>query len=147
MLTAPFRGFHLLAICYQGAGWRLNTASQQFEQTFGGLDSLPQGTFYPQNLDLSNDQGKFAYVVYAIFQLDGTPIRSAAKGVQGLERFEQTILEPVSFQIQIMIESNEEISQEQREIAHRNLTTVVNQLRTSFQSLKVQRLSSTAPAK
>ena len=143
----PFRGFHLLAICYQGAGWRLNTASQQFEQTFGGIDSLPHGTYYPQNLDLSNDQGKFAYVVYAIFQLDGTPIRSAAKGVQGLERFEQTILEPVSFQIQIMIESNEEISPEQREIVHSNLTTVVNQLRTSFQSLNVERLSSTAPAK
>jgi len=132
----PFRGFHLLAICYQGAGWRLNSASQQIELDFGGEDSTPAGKYYPQTLDMSNDQGKFAYVVYAIFQLDGEPVRSAAKGVQGFERFEQTILEPVTFQIQIMMESGEAISPEQREIAHRNLTTVVNQLRTSFQSLE-----------
>ena len=132
----PFRGFHLLAICYQGAGWRVNTASQQLELDFGGADSMPTGKYYPQTLDLSNDQGKFAYVVFSIFQLDGTPIRSAAKGVQGLERFEQTILEPITFQIQIMMESGEVISPEQRDMAHRNLTTIVNQLRTSFQSLK-----------
>ncbi len=132
----PFRGFHLLAICYQGAGWRLNTASTQLELSYGGTDAAPEGKFYPQILDMSNDQGKFAYVVYAIFQLDGTPIRSAAKGVQGLERFEQTILEPVSFQIQIMLESNEPIDEQQRDTAHRNLMTAVNQLRTSFQLLK-----------
>jgi len=132
----PFRGFHLLAICYQGAGWRLNSASQQIELDFGGSDSMPSGKYYPQTLDMSNDEGKFAYVVYSIFQLDGTSLRSAAKGVQGFERFEQTILEPVTFQIQIMMESGEVISPEQREIANRNLTTVVNHLRTSFQSLK-----------
>ena len=132
----PFRGFHLLAICYQGAGWRLNTASTQLELDYTATESTPEGKYYPQILDLSNDEGKFAYVAYAIFQLDGTPIRSAAKGVQGLERFEQTILEPVSFQIQVMMESGEPITQEQRETAHRNLTTAVNQLRTSFRSLK-----------
>jgi len=132
----PFRGFHLLDICYQGAGWRLNTASRQIEQAFGGTDDALAGMYYPHVLDMKNDEGKFAYVVYAIFQLDGTPIQSAAMGVRGLERFEQTILEPVSFQIQIMLESGEAISADQREISHRNLTTVVNQLRTSFQSLK-----------
>ena len=132
----PFRGFHLLDICYQGAGWRLTTTTRQIEQSFGGTDSNPLGTFYPHIMELSNDEGKFAYVLYAIFQLDGTPIRSVAKGVQGFERFEQTILEPVSFQIQIMLESSAAIDQDQRDIAHRNLLTVVNQLRTSFQSLR-----------
>lgn len=132
----PFRGFHLLDICYQGAGWRLNTASRQIEQSLGGADGTPSETFYPHVLDMTNDEGKFAYVVYAIFRLDGTPIQSAAKGVRGLERFEQTILEPVSFQIQIMMESGESIDQLQRDIAHRNLVTVVNQLRRSFLSLK-----------
>ena len=132
----PFRGFHLLDICYQGAGWRLTAATRQIEQSYGGTDSDAQGFFYPHVMELANDEGKFAYVLYAVFQLDGTPIRSVAKGVQGFERFEQTILEPVTFQIQIMMESGEAIDQPQRDIALRNLLTVVNQLRSSFQSLK-----------
>jgi exosortase len=142
----PFRGFHLLDICYQGAGWRLSTATRQIEQTYAGSNADANGVFYPHVMELTNDEGKFAYILYAIFQLDGTPIRSAAKGVQGFERFEQTILEPVSFQIQIMMEASEPIDQTQRDVAHRNLLTVVNQLRTSFQSLKVGNKSASAAA-
>ena len=133
----PFRGFHLLDICYQGAGWRLTTATRQIEQSYGGNEPNPQGMFYPHIMELANDEGKSAYILYAIFQLDGTPVRSVAKGVQGFERFEQTILEPVTFQIQIMMESGEPVTPEQKDIAHRNFLTVVNQLRPTFQSLQV----------
>lgn len=131
----PFRGFHLLDICYQGAGWRLNTASRQIEQPSTN-SSNPNEVFYMHVLDMANDEGKFAYVAYALFQLDGTSIQSAAKGVRGLERFEQTILEPVSFQIQIMLESNEDIAPDEREKVHLNLAIAVERLRSSFQVLK-----------
>ena len=133
----PFRGFHLLDICYQGAGWRLNTASRQIEQSSAASgDELAEKKFYAHVLDLKNDQGRFAYVAYAIFQLDGTPIQSAAKGVRGLERFEQTILEPVSFQIQIMLDSGDEIDPDKREEVHRNLGIAVAKLRTTFRDFK-----------
>ncbi len=131
----PFRGFHLLDICYQGAGWRLNTASRQIEQSTTNSPDV-KDVFYMHVLDMTNDEGRCAYVAYALFQLDGTPIQSAAKGVRGLERFEQTILEPVSFQIQVMLDSNEAIAADKREEVHRNLAIAVAQLRSSFQQLK-----------
>ena len=132
----PFRGFHLLDICYEGAGWRLNSSSRQVEQSSGASLNDRNEKFYAHILDMTNDEGRFAYVVYALFRLDGTSIQSAAKGVRGLERFEQTVLEPVSFQIQVMLDSNEAIEPDKRDAVHRNLEIVVAKLRTTFRELK-----------
>ena len=67
--------------------------------------------------------------------MDGTPIRSKAEGKRGLERFEQTILQPVTYQIQIVQNSNEPIGDDARRAIQRNLELAVTAIRSRFQML------------
>jgi exosortase/archaeosortase family protein len=132
----PFRGFHLLDICYQGAGWRLNRASRQIEMpTMNGGE-----TAYVHLIDMKNDEGKFGYVAYALFQFNGKPIRSLARGARGLERFEQTITEPVSYQIQTVLISNDPIDDGTQQTLHNHLLQAVDRVRESFQTPELSRL-------
>ena len=132
----PFRGFHLLDICYQGAGWKLVGWPSQVELTCSTEEKKETNPFYAHLMSMKNDEGNFAFVAYTLFQLDGTPIRSAARGNQGFERFEQTILEPVSYQVQVFVSSSEEINKDTQQLTQKNLETIVGLLKPGFQFLK-----------
>ena len=131
----PFRGFHLLDICYEGAGWKLLNPSRQIELLRSmGADgqALP---FYAHVMEMKNDEANFAYVAYTLFELSGKPIRSAAGGVRGLERFEQTVVEPISYQIQIMLSSSDPINDQTKLALQMQLGVVEGLLNESFQFL------------
>lgn len=131
----PFRGFHLLDICYEGSGWHLTVPSRQLEMNIQQDPSKDQIPFYPHILEMKSDDGRFAIVTYSLFRLDGTPIKSQAKAIRGMERFEQTIIEPISFQIQVFYSSDEPISDSEKQLTLENLTKVVTALGTSFKQL------------
>lgn len=133
----PFRGFHLLDICYQGAGWRLKATKQV--ELYSRNEAGVEEPFYSHLSDMKNDEGNYAFVAYALFQLDGTPVRSIAKGARGFERFEQTILEPVTFQIQVVVTSNEEITPAMKQVTQANLQEIVAALKPSFRFLSTQK--------
>jgi exosortase len=133
----PFRGFHLLDICYEGAGWRAadshkvteldsNTTNEAFKK---------QGPLQVHFLDLEKDTGEYNFVAFVQFRLDGTPVFSGA-GLRGLERFEQTILEPITYQIQVMVTSTQKIDPATREAIVKNLLTTVEVARPAFVALE-----------
>jgi exosortase len=133
----PFRGFHLLDECYEGAGWKAadshkvveldsNTAVEGFKQL---------GPLQVHYLDLDKDNSEFNFVAFVQFQLDGTPVVSNA-GVRGFERFERTILEPITYQIQVMVTSTQRIAPETREAIVKNLLTTVEVARPAFVALE-----------
>ncbi len=133
----PFRGFHLLDICYQGAGWRLKEPSKQFDLPMLGQTGEVKD-FSVHTISMKNDEGTQAFVAYTLFQLDGNPIRSRANAVRGLERFEQTVFEPVSFQIQVMLNSLQEIPDEDQQIVLKGLQELVQVLRPTFSVLEAK---------
>ncbi|MFN9417459.1 MAG: hypothetical protein ACK578_08210, partial [Pirellula sp.] len=75
-------------------------------------------------LDLEKDNSEFTYVAFTQFRLDGTPVVSGA-AVRGLERFERTILEPITYQIQVFVTSDRPISDENRQNILKNLLIAV----------------------
>lgn len=131
----PFRGFHLLDICYEGAGWRLLTPSRQLEQPMKLSEGNKYEAFYPHLIEIKNDDGRFGVVAYALFQLDGKPIQSSAKAVRGFERFEQTLVEPISYQIQIFYSSTSAVDDTTKNLILLNLADVMHLLGPSFKLL------------
>lgn len=133
----PFRGFHLLDICYEGAGWKARESRAVVEKQLGesslSNDDLAQIHF----LDLSKDTGEFIFVAFVQFQLDGKPVRSSASG-RGLERFEQTFLEPVTYQIQSMITSKVPLTESQKAEIEANLLSVATLVRPHFVGLETK---------
>lgn len=132
-LDFPFRGFHLLDECYEGAGWRATEAHQVRELDSGSVNQSfkTMGPLQVHFIDLENDNKEFTYVAYTQFRLDGTPIFSNA-AMRGMERFERTILEPVTYQIQVLLTSNKPISRESRDNILRNLLATVEVARPAF---------------
>lgn len=131
----PFRGFHLLDICYEGAGWIQDENRDSIDVALGDSSITNREPAQVHFLDLSKDTGEFAFVAFTQFQLDGTPVRSKAVG-RGLERFEQTFLEPVTYQIQTILTSKTPISEEQKKEVERNLLTIATLVRPHFVSLE-----------
>jgi hypothetical protein len=86
-------------------------------------------------LDLEKDTGEYNFVAFVQFRLDGTPVFSGA-GLRGLERFEQTILEPITYQIQVMVTSTQKIDPATREAIVKNLLTTVEVARPAFVALE-----------
>ncbi|MFN7841585.1 MAG: exosortase U [Pirellula sp.] len=133
----PFRGFHLLDICYEGAGWKQVENRDSIDSSLGESSITSAEPAQVHFLDLSKDTGEFAYVAFTQFQLDGTPVRSKAAG-RGLERFEQTFLEPVTYQIQAIITSKTPISNEQKKEVEMNLLTAAALIRPHFVRLEAK---------
>jgi exosortase len=131
----PFRGFHLLDICYEGAGWKQAENRDSIDVALGASSIANAEPAQVHFLDLSKDTGEFAFVAFTQFQLDGAPVRSRAVG-RGLERFEQTFLEPVTYQIQTIITSKTPISEEQKKEVERNLLTIATLVRPHFVRLE-----------
>jgi hypothetical protein len=88
-------------------------------------------------LDLAKDTGEYAYVAYVQFQLDGTPVKSAAVS-RGFERFEQTFLEPVTYQVQSIALSNQPIPASAREATLKNLLAAAAKIRPAFVGLETK---------
>lgn len=133
----PFRGFHLLDICYEGAGWKQGENHQVVEASLADPQFADKGACQVHFLDLSKDTGEYAYVAYVQFQLDGTPVKSAAVS-RGFERFEQTFLEPVTYQIQSIAMSNQPIPESAREATFKNLLEAATKLRPAFVGLETK---------
>ncbi|XZE45343.1 exosortase U [Pirellulaceae bacterium SH467] len=133
----PFRGFHLLDICYEGAGWRQQESQQVIESPLNDPQFADKGDCQVHFLDLIKDTGEYAYVAYVQFQLDGTPVKSAAVS-RGFERFEQTFLEPVTYQIQSIAMSNQPIPASAREATVKNLLAAATKIRPTFVGLETK---------
>ena len=133
----PFRGFHLLDICYEGAGWRASDSHRMTELDSNTAREMfkKQGPLQVHFLDLEKDTGEYNFVAFVQFRLDGTPVFSGA-GMRGFERFEQTILEPITYQIQVMVTSTQRIAPETREAIVKNLLTTVEVARPAFVALE-----------
>lgn len=136
-LDFPFRGFHLLDECYEGAGWRASGAHQVKEIDSGTSNETfrTMGPLQVHFLDLEKDNREFTCVAFSQFRLDGTPVVSGA-AVRGLERFERTILEPITYQIQVLVTSDRPISDENREAILKNLLIAVEVARPAFVALE-----------
>ncbi len=130
----PFRGFHLLDICYEGAGWRMIEAPQQVTVQPDNPNDT-SGAIYPHLLSMTNDEGRHGYIVYGLFQMDGKAIQSQAKAQRGFERFEQKVMEPVSFQIQLMLNSADPISKQTQQMMMQRYLALIKTLRPTFRSL------------
>ena len=79
-----------------------------------------------------NSEGKNALLLYSLFQLDGQQQKSLSNSNRSMERLEQSILEPVTFQIQLFSESAETLNQSDREERKKNFADAVTLLRNSF---------------
>lgn len=123
----PFRGFHLLDICYEGAGWQQASPRRIFE------DSPTLGQFH--ELDLKKDTGEYTFVTFVQYQLSGAPVRSKSIG-RGFERFEQTFLEPITFQIQCLVASNTPLSESEKEAVRALIRSNSKNFQNSFQNLE-----------
>jgi exosortase len=133
----PFRGFHLLDICYEGAGWKQGEKPKSEDIVLGPSSIQNPEPAQVHFLDLSKDTGEYAYVAYVQFQLDGTPVHSKAVG-RGFERFEQTFLEPVTYQLQSIMMSKTPISEDQKKEIQQNLLSVATLLRPRFVGLEAK---------
>jgi exosortase len=133
----PFRGFHLLDICYEGAGWKQQEGHQIIETALADPQFADKGDCQVHFLDLAKDTGEYAYVAYVQFQLDGTPVKSAAVS-RGFERFEQTFLEPVTYQVQSIALSNQPIPASAREATLKNLLAAAAKIRPAFVGLETK---------
>lgn len=133
----PFRGFHLLDICYEGAGWKQQEGHQIVETLLADPQFADKGDCQVHFLDLAKDTGEYAYVAFVQFQLDGTPVKSAAVS-RGFERFEQTFLEPVTYQIQSIALSNQPIPESVRETTLKNLLVAATKIRPNFVGLETK---------
>ncbi|WP_168164257.1 exosortase U [Pirellula sp. SH-Sr6A] len=133
----PFRGFHLLDICYEGAGWRQQETQPVIESPLNDPQFASKGDCQVHFLDLIKDTGEYAYVAYVQFQLDGTPVKSAAVS-RGFERFEQTFLEPVTYQIQSIALSNQPIPASAREATLKNLLAAATKVRPTFVGIETK---------
>jgi exosortase len=136
-LDFPFRGFHLLDECYEGAGWRAAGSHQVKELDSGSTNDTfkAMGPLQVHFLDLEKDNSEFTYVAFVQFRLDGTPVFSNA-GIRGMERFERTIMEPITYQIQALVTSNQPVSSENREAILKNLLAAVEVARPAFVALE-----------
>ncbi len=133
----PFRGFHLLDICYEGAGWKQGEKPNSEDILLGESSIKNSEPAQVHFLELSKDAGEFAYVAFVQFQLDGTPVRSKAVG-RGFERFEQTFLEPVTYQLQSIMMSKTPITDEQKREIRQNLVSIATLLRPHFVGLEAK---------
>jgi exosortase len=133
----PFRGFHLLDICYENAGWNAAESHQVQEMDSSTANEAFKklGPLQVHFLDLEKDTGEYNFVAFVQFRLDGTPVFSGA-GIRGFERFEQTISEPITYQIQSMVTSTQRISPEAREAILKNLLAAVEVARPAFVALE-----------
>lgn len=129
----PFRGFHPLERCYEGRGWVVESSPKQINMECNtGRDETNDGNCIVHEVDLKNAEGKSAFLLYSLFQLDGQQRKSLSSSNRGLERLEQSILEPVTFQIQLFSESTETLNQSDREERKKNFADAVTLLRNSF---------------
>ena len=129
----PFRGFHPLNICYEGAGWEQLSVPNQFEiMSKDDTSSNQTLKVFVRESDMRNEEGKYAYLLFSIFQFDGKSVLSSAKGSRGMERFEQSILEPVTYQIQTFLTSDQPINLETKEAIKKCFRDIVPPLRSSF---------------
>lgn len=133
----PFRGFHLLDICYEGAGWKQGDKPSSEDIALGPSSIQNPEPAQVHFLNLSKDTGEYAFVAFTQFQLDGSPVRSKSAG-RGFERFEQTFLEPVTYQLQSIIMSKKPITEEQKEEIQQNLLSIATQLRPNFVGLEAK---------
>jgi exosortase/archaeosortase family protein len=131
----PFRGFHLLDICYEGAGWKQMKKPPAVDNVLGESSVPNRDPVQIHFLDLAKDTGEFAFVAFTQFQLDGTPVRSGAAS-RGFERFEQTFLEPVTYQLQSLVISQSPISEEMKSEIQQNLLSVATLVRPYFVGLE-----------
>jgi hypothetical protein len=125
----PFRGFHRLDFCYTSSGWEIISELMRMK-----LKDEP--TISIEVREMRNQQGQNAFLIYALFKSDGTPVPWKGAGVRGLERLEQSILDPITYQIQIHVESVQKISDRQKEAALQNFGDVVQSLKNAFALLK-----------
>jgi exosortase len=125
----PFRGFHRLDFCYTSSGW--NITSDLIRKTFA---SDPNVTV--EIRDMKNLQGTQGFLCYSLFKKDGTPAPWKGLSVRGLERLEQTILDPITYQIQILVESSVPLSEEQKESVREIHEKIANQLRPVFANIQ-----------
>jgi len=129
----PFRGFHPLERCYEARGWVVESLPKQINiECNTGRDQTNDGNCVVHEVDLKNAEGKSAFLLYSLFQLDGKQRKSLSSSNRGLERLEQSILEPVTFQIQLFSESAETLNQSEREERKKNFADAVTLLRNSF---------------
>ncbi len=133
----PFRGFHLLEICYQSSGWRKTEDSKVIQVSPEGADGLSE-EFTIHVASLVNDDGTFSYLAYSLFQLDGTPIVSHSRGIRGFQRFEQTVFDPISFQVQINLQTKQPPSEEDKMQLLENLKFAISKFRLSFSKLAIE---------
>lgn len=127
----PFRGFHLLDECYEGAGWSATNARevQDYDPKHGQFQSL--GPLQIHKLEFKKDTGEYLFVAFTLFQVDGTPVRSKAM-FRGMERFERSVLDPVTYQVQAIYLASEPLTAEQKAEAVENLKTSIEIVRPAF---------------
>ncbi len=129
----PFRGFHPLERCYEARGWVVESSPKQINMECNtGRDQRDDGNCIVHEVELKNAEGKSAFLLYSLFQLDGQQRTSLSSSNRGLERLEQSILEPVTFQLQLFSESAETLDQSDREERKKNFADAVTLLRNSF---------------
>jgi exosortase len=135
----PFRGFHALHQCYQSSGWSLESEPREIElKTEPGSTPMESDTVVATELALRKPSGGHAYLLYCLFTLDGKQQTSLAKGIKTFERLQQTILEPVTFQIQVFAETADQLSPESQEQLRKVFIEAIPRLRASFLFLSEQ---------
>ena len=130
----PFRGFHPLNVCYQGAGWTACAPLDRFEMK--GISDADSSSAFVHSTEFVNAEGNHAFLMFAMFQLDGSPVKSEGQGIRGLERLEQTILEPVTYQVQALFRSSTPLTPEARSEIEGALRVAIPTVRKSFLQLE-----------
>ena len=132
----PFRGFHLLDICYEGAGWRAIRKHEILNVEIKNPHFSELGPMQVHFLDLKKGIDEYMFVAYTLFNLNGSPVISRS-GTRGFERFEQTIMEPVSYQIQVVAGSTSPLDEQDKIAAVERLKVAAAAFRPAFQLLDV----------
>lgn len=107
----PFRGFHRLDFCYTSAGWSIVSDLRREKLAFD-----ERGTV--EIRDMTNQQNNHAHLVYTLFEANGTPAPWKGVGIRGFERLEQSILDPITYQVQCIAEASHPISEADRQAVY-----------------------------
>lgn len=106
-------GWHELSECYVGIGWRMEDRQlHELEQADGALVEI----------DLTKPDGRAALVTFSLFHVDGTAIEAPSKSLfdrvqTAFSRKSNAVRQQPSFQVQVLTERGDRVSEIDRENA------------------------------
>lgn len=117
-------GWHELATCYSGIGWRID--QREVYTSTGGASGVKPFEF--AQMDLTKPDGRLALVTYTACKIDGEPIRPprfdlADRVLNALTRRRRASRRIPSFQSQVLVEQSTGITDATRESAKLLLET------------------------